>query len=92
MCNFKIFKYRDGSEYPRHYNDGKTEFYVKHVEIMGKRYDKVLPKIKKVIIGDSEYPVTEIHFEDGLILWDEEVSPKWTRKENEETLAKWLNA
>lgn len=78
---FKILKYRDGKEYPNHYQDGKCEVYVKRVENMEKRYEISLPKITEVIVGDSEYPMTEIYFEGGLMLIDEEASP-WLRLEN----------
>lgn len=89
MNDFKIIN-RYGKEYPNIYEDGQMEFYLTHVKIMEQRHSIVLPKIKKVFIGDSSYPVTEIHFEDGLILYDEEFSPPWAIKENKKTLKRWL--
>lgn len=80
--DFKILKYRDFSEYPNIYEDGRQEFYINHVKIMEQKYNISLPKIKKVIVGDSENPFTEIYFEDGLVLYDEIVCP-WMRGNKE---------
>lgn len=88
---FKIFEYR-GGEYPSCYEDGQPEFYIKHVKIMEQRYGVDFPRIKKVTIGSSEYPITEIHFEDGLVLYDEEFSPPWTQEENKAKIREWVNS
>jgi hypothetical protein len=93
MNDFKIVRYR-GGEYPNCYNDGKQETYIEHVRVMEHRYNVQFTNIVKVVIGDNECPVTEIHFEDGLILYDEEFSvnkSNWQVKENENRIDKWLH-
>lgn len=86
---FKIIKYKNGEEYPNIYEDGKPEFYIKHAEIIGQRYGISLSEIKKVMIGDSENPITEIYFEDGLVLYDEEMCP-WMRNDNKKRVEEFL--
>src|SRR5437763_13123102 len=84
---FKIVDSKNRKEYPDFYEDGKPEFYIRHVKIMERRHDISLSKIKEVVIGDSEYPFTEIHFQDGLTLYDEQVSPFWTQDENKKRIS-----
>lgn len=72
--DFKVLRFRDNTEYPSVYTDGKCVTYTSRVKNLEKKYDVTLPKIKKVLIGDSEYPFTEIHFVNGLVLMDEEAS------------------
>jgi hypothetical protein len=84
---FKILNYRNREEYPNNYKYGKQEFYIKHVKVMEQKYNISLPRIKEVIIGDSEYPFTEVYFEGGLVLYDEEVSPHWTQNENKKRIS-----
>lgn len=45
-------------------------------------------KIDKVIIGSSAYPVCEIHFESGMILYDEDYM-EWKKEYNESALREY---
>lgn len=88
---FKILLYRSGKEYPSEYSDGKPELFIKRVKDLELKYNVYLPKIKEVFIGDNEYPINEIHFEDGLKLYDEEASLyPGVKSENKERLENWL--
>lgn len=89
--DFKVLIHRTGKDYPSKYSDGKHELFINRVKAMEAKYNVSLPKIKKVFIGDSEYPINEIHFEDGLELYDEEASlyPR-AKNENKERIDNWL--
>lgn len=88
--DFKVLKFRNMEVYSSQYADGKPELFVKRVKDMEAKYDVSLPKIKHVLIGDSEYPLNEIHFVDGLVLIDEVASPTNAQKENKQKIEAWL--
>lgn len=91
--DFKVLRLRDNTEYPSVYTDGKCETYINRVKNLEKKYNVTLPKIEKVLIGDSEYPINEIHFENGLVLLDEEAShyPSAADK-NKRKIEHWLSS
>lgn len=89
--DFKVLRFRDGTDYPSKYSDGKPELFIKRVKAMEVKYNVSLPKIEEVWIGDEEYPINEIHFEDGLRLYDEETSLYHpVKNENKERIDDWL--
>lgn len=89
--DFKILFFRDKKDYPIKHEDGKHELFLNRVKDMEVKYDVSLPEIKQVLIGDSEYPMNEIHFDDGLVLLDEVASLTNAQKENKQKIEEWLN-
>ena len=89
--DFQVLIHKTGEVYPSKYSDGKHEIFVNRAKAMEDKYNVSLPKIKKILIGDSENPINEIHFEGGLVLFDEEASvyPR-TKNENKKRIDDWL--
>lgn len=85
----KILNYK-GERCSGDHEEYTPEYYIEHVKLMEGRYKMTFPRILGVVVGDNEKPVTDIYFEGGLILFDEEVSPIWTRDANRRTLDSWL--
>lgn len=89
--DFDVLLFSTKEVYPSNYSDGKHELFVNRVKNMERKYGVSLPNIKQVLIGDSAYPINEIHFEDGLVLLDEEAGQSAiAQRENKQKIEAWF--